>query len=376
MVPRGNLARQHWQRWAEFYSVSPYGVKTLVNDTSTPGYVPAYLTSSAPYAPYVSYAGPTAFLSTYSGDDWGWPSVQVKINDGSSAKVTSSSIKLTVDGSLVNATVTNGSGITFVTYTPPGLQLKRTIHTGQITYASGGTSYTNTWQFNKLRNYVLTNALYYENFDELADGQFPAGWTQTNWSTPEETTGTTNFDDYNSDAFLDWTVLNAGDGQWGDWGQHLYVGLNQELNGMFFDANTNALLNNQFLYCESDNRGGQQIQYVYTQKYNFTGKIGIVVAFDSAYEQNQNNIDGMEYSFDGVTWQPLLYLLMGESDTQGPSMIVHHPDGNVSVAETMAFAISPHYTTSSGQVIGGSIGAFVGAPLTQALELFYRRASQ
>jgi hypothetical protein len=257
-----------------------------------------------------------------------------------------------------------------VSYTPPGLQLKRTIHTGQITYAAGGTTYTNTWQFDKLRNYVLSNPLYYENFDELADGQLPAGWTQTNWTTPEEATATTNFDNYNSDAFLGWTVLNVGDGQWGDWGNHLYVGLYQELNGKFFDANTNALLLNQFLYCESDNRNDQQIQYVYTQKYDFSGKVGIVVAFDSAYEQNQNNIDGMEYSFDGVTWQPLLYLLMGESDTQGPSMIIHNPDGSVNVAETMAFAISPRYTSSSGKVIGGSIGAFIGAPITQALAPF------
>ncbi len=279
----------------QFYSVTPAGQKILVNDTLTPGFVPAYQTSSAPYPPYVSYAGPSAFVSTYKGDDWGTSNVQVIIHNGSSATVTPSSVKLTLDGSLVSATVTNnGPGLTLVSYTPSGLQLKRTVHTGQIAYSAGGTNYSETWQFDRLRNYVLTNALSYETFDELADGQFPPGWSQTNWTTPEETTPTTNFTDYNSDVFLGWTVMNTSDGQWGDWAQHLYVGLYQQLNGLFFDAVTNPLLNDQFLYCESDNRSGQQIQYVYTEKYNFTGKTGIVLAFDSAYEQNQNNIDGLD----------------------------------------------------------------------------------
>ncbi len=372
----GTLPDNSGNAGLQFYSVTPSGQKILVNDTTTPGYVPAYQSSSASYAPYVSYAGPTAFLSTYSGDDWGSPSVLVKIQDGSSTPVTESSVKLSVDGSLVSATVTNGSGVTMVSYTPPGLQLKRTIHTGQISYAAGGTNYSNTWQFDKLRNYILpapTNALYYENFEELVDGQLPAGWVQTNYTTVE-TVGT-NFADPNSDSFLGWTVMNVNDpvggSSWGDWSsQHLNVGLYQELNGLFFDASTNALLVNQFLYAESDNRGNQQIQWVYTQKFDFSGKSGIVMAFDSAYEQNQNNIDGLEYTLDGVNWQPLLYLVMGESDSQGPSMIVHDANGILNVAETLSFGINPRYTNSHSQVVGGSIGAFVGPPITQALAPF------
>ncbi|HEV7925962.1 MAG TPA: hypothetical protein VGR14_11430, partial [Verrucomicrobiae bacterium] len=372
----GTLPDNSGNAGLQFYSVTPSGQKILVNDTTTPGYVPAYQSSSASYAPYVSYAGPTAFLSTYAGDDWGSPTVLVKIQDGSSAPVTESSVKLSVDGSLVNATVTNGAGVTMVSYTPPGLQLKRTIHTGQIAYAAGGTNYLNTWQFDKLRQYVLpatNSALYFENFDELADGQLPAGWVQTNFTTPEEPPGT-NFADPNSDSFLGWTVMNVSDPVnvsqiiWGDWtSQHLNVGLYQELNGQFFDATTNALLVNQLLYAESDNRSDQQIQWIYTQKFDFSGKSGIVMAFNSAYEQNQNNIDGLEYSLDGVHWQPLLYLVMGESDSQGPSMIVHDANGNLDVAATMAFGINPRYTNSHSQVVGGSIGAFVGPPITQAL---------
>jgi hypothetical protein len=65
----GTLPDNSGNAGLQFYSVTPSGQKILVNDTLTPGYVPAYQSTSASFAPYVSYAGPTAFLSTYSGDD-------------------------------------------------------------------------------------------------------------------------------------------------------------------------------------------------------------------------------------------------------------------------------------------------------------------
>lgn len=351
----------------ELFTVTPSGQKVLVNDSSNPQALMAYQSSSASYSPYVKYAGPTSFISPYPGNDWGSPNIQVQIQDGSSAKVTTSSVQLSVDGSLVSATASSANGVTTVSYTPAGLQLRRTPHTGKVIYSAGGTTYTNTWQFNSLRSYVLPAPLYFENFDELADGQLPPGWSQTNYTTPEEPAGTISFTDYNSSSFLGWTVMNAGDGQWGDWPQHLNVGLYQELNGLFFDANTNALLVNQFLYAESDNRSGQQIQYVYTTNYNLSGKTGIVVAYDSSYEQNQNNIDGLEYSLDGINWQPVVYFLMGDDDSQQMPQIIHDADGTLDVAKTMAFGISPHYTNSSGVVIGGSVGAFIGPAITQEL---------
>jgi hypothetical protein len=51
-------------------------------------------------------------------------------------------------------------------------------------------------------------------------------------------------------------------------------------------------------------------------------------------------------------------------------MIVHDANGDVDVAATMSFGITPHYTNSLGKLIGGTIGAFVGAPITQALAPF------
>jgi hypothetical protein len=354
----------------EFYTITPSGQKILVNDTTTPGAVLAYQSSTAPVAPYVKYAGPTSFISEFRGNDFGMTNVIVQLQDGTTAKVDPSSVKLSIDGALVAATVTNNSGLTTVSYAPPGLQLGRTIHTGQVSFEAGGAAITKTWQFNSLRNYALSNPIYFENFDEVTDGGLPAGWTQTNYTTVE-TTGI-DFSNPNSDAFLGWTVVNTSDGaNFGDWSYRLNVGLFQELNGKFFDATTNALMQNQFLYAESDNRSSQQIQFVYTPYYNLSNQTGVVLAFNSSYIQNQNNIDTIEYTVDqGANWLPLDYRLMGETDNQQPAQIIWDPNGIVDVAATMAFGISPRYTNSLGKVIGGTVGAFVSAPISQALDPF------
>jgi len=361
-----HLANNQGAAGFEFYTIASSGQKVLVNDTTTPGAVLAFQSGPAAAAPYVQYAGPTAFLSSYRGNDFGLPRVQVQIHDGASATVTPASVKLSIDGSAVAATVTNYGGITTVSYVPGGLQLPRTIHTGQISWTAGGTNTTKTWQFNRLRNYVLPAPVYHENFDALADGVLPSGWTQTNYTAP--LTAGVSFSDPNSDAYLGWTVINTSDvSQFG--AGRLNVGLYQELNGQFFDVNTNALLSNQFFYAESDHRNGQQIQFAYTPAYNLSTNAGVVIAFNSSYEQNQNNICSLEYTIDrGANWLPVVYLLQGANDSQQNAQIIYDANGIVDVARTMAFGISPRYTNSVGKVIGGTVGAFIAAPITQALE--------
>jgi hypothetical protein len=352
----------------EFYTVTSSGQKILVNDTTTPGAILAYQSSTAPVAPYVKYAGPTAFVSSYRGNDFGLPRVQVQIHDGTSATVDPASVKLSIDGSVVSASVTNHSGLTTVTYTPSGTQLPRTVHSGQISYTAGGANTVQTWQFNRVRNYVLPAPLYYETFEEVADGGLPTGWTQTNYTA--SLTAGIDFSNPNSDAYLGWTVVNTGDvAQFSGGALRLHVGLYQELNGIFFDANTNPLMTNQFLYAESDHRSGQQIQFCYTPVYNLSTNVGVVLAFNSSYQQNQNNIGSLEYTVDhGTNWLPVIYLLQGENDNQQYAQMVYDANGILNVAATMAFGISPQYTNSAGKVIGGSVGAFIAAPISQALE--------
>ncbi len=359
----------------EFYTVNADGTKTLVNDSSNANAVKAYWKRIAGYGPFVNYAGPSAFASPFlDSSDVGFTNVIVKISDGTSTKVDATKVTLMVDGTTIsNATVNAASGITTVSYVPAGLQLPRMVHAAQLSYKDqGGASYSSSWNFHLLRNYVLPSPLYSEDFESTDAGPnptVPTGWVQEN-HTDSETAGL-NPTDLNSDFYLGWVVVDKSFNITKDFGVSAFTP--QVLNGVAFSENTNPLLVNHYIRAESDVRGGNQIQYLTTKSYDLTSKTGVVVAFDSAYEQNQDSIDALEYTADGTNWNPILYWLQGDFDSQGPSDVIRDGTGNVDVSATMltAYGDVARYTDpATSQLVGGYYGAFIKAPITSALAPF------
>src|SRR5207247_1495065 len=109
-----------------------------------------------------------------------------------------------------------------------------------------------------------------------------------------------------------------------------------------------------FLYAESDERSGNQVQAVFTTNYNLAAYSNIWVAFHSSYEQNQDSLGAFEYSVDGgANWLPILYML------DGPD-VIRFPDGSIDAVTTMN-------TTRADQAYGEAYGAYIGAPVSQDL---------
>ncbi len=359
----------------EFYTIDSLGNKILVNDASKPNAVKAYYKRTADYGTYVKYAGPSSFISPFgSSADVGFTNASVIISDGSTNKVDPTSVVWTVDGSVVATTATYSNGLAQVTYNPPGLQLPRTVHASSIAWADAGTGtrHTNDWNFHLLRNYVLPAPLDSETFESTAAGPnptVPAGWTQTNF-TGSEVAG---FDpaNLNSDFYLGWVVVDVSFNIGKDFGVSAYVA--QVLNGLTFDNNTNPLLVGHYIRAESDARQNGppgQIQYLYSKPYNFAGKTGVVIAFDSAYEQNQDNLAALEYTLDGVNYHPILYWVQGDRDSQAPPDTIRDGLGNIDVAKTMLTTygdVAEYTDPTSGQLVGGYYGFFIKAPITPAL---------
>jgi len=360
----------------EFYTIDAQGKKWLVGDTSAPTSVKAYWSRTAGYGSFVKYAGPSAFVSTFSDSaDVGFQTANVVISDSSSNHVDASSVAWTVDGKAVTATSRATNGLTTLSYTPNGLQLPRTTHNASLVWAdagTGGARHTNTWNFHLLRNYVLPAPLYFEDFESTAAGPdptVPAGWTQVNFTGHEHAGNDPT--DLNSDFYLGWVVVDKSFNIGKDTGVSRYVA--QVLNGLTFDEATNPLLVNHYIRAESDARQNGppgQIQYLYTKPYDLTGKTGIVVAFDSAYEQNQDSIVALEYTLDGTNYHPILYWIQGDNDSQAPADTIRDGLGNIDVTTTMMthYGDVAEYTDpTSGQLVGGYYGFFIKAPITQAL---------
>ncbi len=358
----------------EFYTINADGSPVAVNDDTVPSGVKAYWKRTAGYDTFVKYAGPTSFISPFTGPDVGFQTMNVVISDGSSAKVVAASVALSVDGQSIAPSVSSGGGLTTLSDTPAGLQLPRTIHTATVTYADdAGHRHTNTWSFNLLRNYELPAPLYFEDFESTdvgPDPMVPAGWVQEN-HTGHETMG---FDPFNitSDFYLGFVVIDKS-----MWSKKDFVSTTapQVLNGVPFDEATNPLMSGHCIFADSDGRQNGppgQIQYLFTPPYNLSGKSGIVIAFNSSYEQNQDSMAALEYTTDGGTsWNPIFYWLQDGYDDQGAPDIIRDGLGNIDVAKTMltSYGDVARYTDeTTGLLVGGYYGFFIKAPVTPALE--------
>jgi hypothetical protein len=358
----------------EFYTINTDGSKVLVNDTNTTA-VKAYWNRTASYPTYVKYAGPSSFVSPFGdSSDVGFKTVDVQISNGSSTQVNPASVVLSVDGTVVKTGGTQAGGITTVSYSPTNTQLPRMTHSASLVYAeTGGVRHTNNWNFHLLRNYVFPAPVYFEDFESTPAGPtptVPAGWVEENHTHATGDPGL-NPADLDSDFYLGWVVVDTSFNIRKDLGLSQFSP--QEFNGVLFDEGSNPLLVNHYLRAETDSQTGDapgQIQFVTTKGYDLTGKTGIVIAFNSAFEQNQDSINGVEYTLDnGATWNPILYWIQGDFDSGGPSDIFRDGLGNIDVAATLLtfHTDAAIYTNSLGQVIGGNYGGFVGAPITPAL---------
>src|SRR5207248_9546452 len=100
---------RHWQMAGksgaaglEFYTINSDGTSVLVNQPASATSVKAYWKRTAGYGSFVKYAGPTAFVSPFSGSDVGFKTASIVIGNSSSNTVDASSVALTVDGTIAN----------------------------------------------------------------------------------------------------------------------------------------------------------------------------------------------------------------------------------------------------------------------------------
>jgi hypothetical protein len=280
--------------------------------------------------------------------------VMAIIKDGSTGSVASSSVKLTYDGAVVAAVVSQANGATKVTYDPPGLLVPGSKHTVVLEYADGSTPKKLEYSFTSAStgNITLPTPIWLETFESTAEGAVPTGWTLQNYTTGSN--GTVDYDDPNSDAYLDWVVIPKTRIESARWDAPRRLNITEQfVNG----EAVKSLINGKFLYAESDNRGGSQIQYAFSPDVNLTGKANIYLSFNNIYEQNQDSIGSVEYSIDkGATWLPVLYML------DGPD-IVKDAAGNVDGYATMIATngdTAGYEDPISGEALGKTYGSFIG----------------
>jgi hypothetical protein len=261
------------------------------------------------------------------------------------------SVKLYFDDGLVPHSLQGAGGTNTVTYTP-ALLAPQTAHEYRLEFSDNGApvvTRTNRYRFTvgSYLNLLLPTPIVLETFNDTAEAVLPPGWIATNATT--SLTQGPNLNNPESDSYLDWVIISSN--------RFATVFDQRRLNVTSIVTNghtVRSLINGNFAYAESDNRGGSQVQVLFSPDYDLTGRTNVYLAFHSIYEQNQDSAASVEYSIDeGATWLPALYM-MDRDD------IIRDASGAIDALATLN-------TPQGDGAYGQSYGNWFGAPITPGL---------
>jgi len=347
--------------------------KLLVNDLSMAGAMKSYRQVKGAASAVIDLASPGPGQTAVAPK----PTFTYRIVDGSPNPVAVATVELFLDGAKVAATVDKSGSKTMVTYTPANLLASLSTHKVKLVY--GDTSSPVIYKTNELQftvaeyaNLILPQApIISENFDSFPEQtDSPQGyneglnkWTYKNWTIEQYTDVRTpgwDLDDPNSDAYLGWVltskqrVLDMGTaGKW-EGPRRVSNVAEQYVNGQ----RVTSLMSTNFFYAESDQRGGSQVQYLYSPDYDMTGKNNLYVYYHSMYEQNQDSIASVEYSIDqGKTWLPIVYMIDKDDLKLDAAGAI---DGYATLSAAQSDT-AKYVDPQTAAEIGLTYGSFVGA---------------
>lgn len=334
-------------------------------------------------------SGPRLLAATPSDGSSNQPPVltfTASITNGT-AQVVASTVVLKLNGTTVPATVQQVDGLTTVKYTSDLLPPAGSAHVWSLTARDNAVppaeiATTVRTAVGVYRNVSLPSPLFFENFDAVAEGELPQGWTgrsYTDIGNPEEDLGnldsatyarwTTVAADRFNGSFVTYSNPDNPDGWETDYRRVLTPNPFNIVDGKVLNG---PLASGRFLFGNSGYRNGRsQVLYVSTPDYNLTGKSNVHIAFKSLWEQNQDSIALVEYSIDqGASWLPVAYFI------DGADLVTktNETTGAVSldVAETLGVERGDvaRYTDESGSELGGTYGSFVGATVDDSIAAF------
>ena len=291
------------------------------------------------------------------------PTINVVLNQGDTT-ITSGSVQLYLDGAAVGSVAETAPTFTASYTVPPRLD-PLSSHTIKLKWNDNVLgNKTNSWSFT-VKNYqviTLPTPFYYENFDSLTENAtpgvaLPSGWTVQN-QTASDNPGF-SLDDRDSDSYKDWILISSD--RFKSWDSQRTDLPTIILNG----TKLTSLASGNLLWAESDQRCGScngQFSDLFTAPISCVGRSNVFVAFNSIYEQNQDNMDFMEYSVDnGASWLPVLYYF--DNDPANSDIIV--TNGVIDVASTFARVdVNRNWSPDTAPVHATNYGSYVSAPIS------------
>ena len=304
-------------------------------------------------------------ISPQDGDKNADPAIAftATIRNGTTS-LKSDSVKLTLDGKALDATVTAGDeGFNTITFSGEGLFVAGSNHRFMLEFTDDGDPATSESVSVEIdvAAYVeleLPEAIYFENFDSVEEFEMPDGWEGVNLS--QEINAELEPDDFTSAYYEGW--VNVAMTRWSNSGSAAQKAT-QPAPPIFVNG-TRQVLTGNALVADSASRNGHFLTFVYTKDFDLSNHKDVHLGFYSHYAQNQDSSGSVEYSIDeGETWLPIVYML-DQAD------IVRDDEGNVDAVTTLEQEhadIAVGYDPDTFEEVGGYYGAYIGAEISEAL---------
>lgn len=293
------------------------------------------------------------------------PVVTVVLDQGDTT-INSSSIVLRMDGVPVGSMTPTPPTYT-VTYTVPPRLDPLSTHSLNLSWSdSVAGAKSATWTFT-VKNYqvvTLPTPFYFQDFDSFTEDPQPGVALPAGWSVQNQTCAGTagfNLNDRNSDSYKDWILVNST--RLAGWGTERTDLPTIILNG----TKLTSLTSGNLLWAESDARSGScngQFADLFTGPISCVGRSNVFVAFNSIYEQNNDNMDFMEYSVDGgASWLPGIYYLQSTDDAQAVADIIY-TNGVPDVPATFTRVDVDRNWSPDTPVHATNYGSYIKAPIS------------
>jgi len=279
------------------------------------------------------------------------PQIGAAITPGTTT-ISPGSVQILLDGTSLPVTVsTDAANRTVVSARAPAVLPKLSTHTNTLIYSDSLSGLqTNTWSFT-VADYdeiTLGTPVWMEEFNGVYEGTWPAGWVATNQTSAIRT----NFDlgDVGSAAYENFVAVSTNRANVFNARRHNVRPAT--LNGVAVDT----LMSGNVAYGESDRRGGEQVQVLFSPVINLTGISNVKLGFNSIYEQNQDSMGGVEYSIDGgANWLPLLYMV---KNLENDDIITGDPVATLGTARAdQAWDLA--YNAFIGATVDASFGPYI-----------------
>ena len=299
------------------------------------------------------------------------------------AKLDPDSVRLEFNGSAVEEVTVSETKIGAeegyqVTYQVPELLAALSDNSFKLTFTEDSAekregTYEGSFTVGDFASHSLPEPIAFESFDDLEEFTLPEGWVMKSYVNEADATDLEeNPDIWTSMTYAGWTSVSLD--RWKS--SPYWIEKSEAPSPPVFVNGKAQFPDGNFLIADSSLRNVHFMTVLETKDFDLGQHSNVHLGFYSHYAQNQDNSANVEYSIDGgETWLPVIYMLeqadivAGDGGTADAVATFENAQGDVALVDNLLYQDEDDWwdVEPIDEPIGGSYGAFIGAPIDESL---------